>query len=118
MNNLRVYDMQQNFQTGLCDVCSAGEMMCLCSFIGCYPTAATRTMYDRSNYLLNCCCIFGFVHRNIIREGYNIKGNCVDDILIHTFCNPCSNIQLYTEVKRRGPLQRPDLGRGPVRQSM
>jgi Cys-rich protein (TIGR01571 family) len=49
-----------------------------------------------------CQCLTPCASRNIIREGYHIKGNCVMDILCAGCCLPCSNCQVLSEAETRG----------------
>merc|ERR1719334_647539 len=81
-------------------------------FPQCY-TARTRTKYDGSNCCFNLCC-FGIPFlpcpqpaiRNIIREGYGIEGNCINDLCV-LWCCPCwAAIQLRQEVNIRENLVR------------
>merc|ERR1712129_27287 len=67
---------------GFCDVCAdgCGGAMCACFCNPCY-WAKTRNMFDESNWFFNCCCLGGVATQNIIREAYDIEGNCCWDIL-------------------------------------
>jgi len=39
---------------------------------------------------------------NVVREGYNIEGSCVGDILTACCCGPCAAVRLAAEVQHRG----------------
>eukprot|EP01013_Petalomonas_cantuscygni_P008867 TRINITY_DN21620_c0_g1_i1.p1 TRINITY_DN21620_c0_g1~~TRINITY_DN21620_c0_g1_i1.p1 ORF type:complete len:239 (-),score=14.36 TRINITY_DN21620_c0_g1_i1:198-914(-) len=78
-------------------------MMCLYAFF--CPTcavASARTEYDQSNWCFNCLTGTPVVLRNIVREGYGIEGDCVNDILMGVFCGCCSTVQATLEIKARG----------------
>ena len=64
---------------------------CLCSHC---MVAAARTRFDASDPCLNLLCLTPCAARNIIRSGYGIESNCCNDILIGTFCCPCSACQV------------------------
>jgi hypothetical protein len=93
------------FHHSLFNVCSGGAGTCLAAFFCCLSSSSVRTEFDNSNCCFNCCCLTPPAHRNVIRQGYMIEGDCLEDICIGFFCGPCSTIQLKSEVKTRGPLR-------------
>jgi len=93
----------QQWQTGLCDLCSDGVGGCLYAF--CFPHfafASARTAYDGSNCCLNFCCGSPVLLYNIIREGYHIEGTCCCDLCIVYWCLPCAAVRMKGEVNKRG----------------
>ncbi len=66
-----------------------------------YVILTARTSYDKSNRYFNCCCMTIPALRNVIREGYKIKGSCWGDVLISCCCSCCTAVQLSAEVKTR-----------------
>lgn len=84
-----------------------------CIFAILCPTCATasaRTTYDGSNWLFNCCCLSTCAVRNVIREGYGIPGDCIQDMLWTCCCTPCVIGQMWEEASRRGGLPRGPAG--------
>lgn len=100
-------EVKRTYHNHLCNCCAAGCGVCMLSFCCNYQAlfANARTKYDGSNYCLNLCCGSSVLMRNIIREGYNIKGDCCGDCMVTTFCGPCAAIQTYAEVEERGPVR-------------
>ena len=98
---------QNNFQSGLCNICSMG--CCVC-FQGFFCTSGlvseTKSRFDGSSSWFNKLCVSHASVRNTIRRGYKIKGNCGGDICSSTFCKPCSAIQMANEVHVRGAPNR------------
>ncbi|CAM9352404.1 unnamed protein product [Choristocarpus tenellus] len=93
------------WKTGLLECCATGCGNCLLGMF-CQPCAmaSARSRLDGSDVLFNCCCICNpAVARNIIREGYHIRGNFVTDCLAGTLCWPCTICQVRSETKKRGP---------------
>eukprot|EP01083_Nonionella_stella_P277741 944315_1 len=91
---------------GLLNCCSdgCGSLCCAFLFLPCY-VAKTRTRYDGSSCISNFLCLASPAVRNIIREGYGIKGTCCGDILYTCCCPCCSTIQLNAEISTRGSIQ-------------
>ena len=86
------------------NICSGGGCNCMYAF--CCPTsmmASTRTKYDGSNSFFNKCCMTPCGNRNVVREGYRIRGNCASDICYSCCLLPCAAIQMANEVSIRGP---------------
>eukprot|EP00760_Papus_ankaliazontas_P018978 PhM_4_TR17802/c0_g1_i1/m.72479 len=69
--------------------------------------ASTRSKYDGSNCLFNCCCVCPCISRSIIREGFGIKGNCVGDVCCTCFCAPCTYTQTAREVREPNRQREP-----------
>jgi len=92
------------FQHSFCNCCSDGFFTCMTSWLCGFSflNASTRRSYDESNYCFNCCCLTGAMARNMIREGYEIEGNCCSDVILSTCFPCCSAIQLRSEVEARG----------------
>ena len=96
----------QTYDAALLNCCSAGCCVCTSAFIcGHGVLASARTKYDGSNNCLNSWCIGPVGLRNIIREGYGIRGDCCTDCMVVTCCGPCAAIQTYNEVQVRGPIR-------------
>jgi Cys-rich protein (TIGR01571 family) len=95
---------KRTYHHSLMNCCSGGCGVCIAGF--CCPGllfASAKTKYDGSNFCLNACCISEIAIRNIVREGYNIKGTCCDDCIIVCCCPQCAAIQTYAEIRQRGP---------------
>lgn len=88
------------FSSGICS-CTSFRHCCFGLFCTPCAYAEARSKFDDSN-----CCFNLFIGsaatRNIIREGYRIKGGCIGDILVSTLCGPCAAAQLLNEVDKRG----------------
>jgi len=87
----------------LCDCCAGGVGVCLMGLC-CTPCLLSnaRNEFDSSNWCFNCLCMTAPAIRNVIREGYEIQGDCCGDILISHFCYPCSACQIANEVHDTG----------------
>eukprot|EP00052_Salpingoeca_macrocollata_P021964 m.189410 g.189410 ORF g.189410 m.189410 type:complete len:288 (-) comp21672_c0_seq4:185-1048(-) len=72
----------------------------------CMPCAlaSARSEFDSSNWCFNCLCVSPCLARSVVREGYNISGNCVGDLLLPAFCPCCTTCQLLNEVRYRGEV--------------
>ena len=95
---------RRKWQNNIFNCCSAGGCTCLQAF--CCPIsmmASTRSKFDGSNACFTGCCMTPCAIRNIVREGYGIKGNCLSDLCYTTVCLPCSAVQMENEVQLRGP---------------
>jgi hypothetical protein len=46
------------------------------------------------------------IARNIVREGYKIRGGCLEDIMCSILCPWCTVCQIANEVAARGPINR------------
>lgn len=68
--------------------------------------ADARSSYDGSDCIFNFFCVPTAIARNIIREGYKIKGGCMEDICCSVLCPFCTICQLVNEVAERGPINR------------
>ena len=91
------------FKHGLLDVMAQGPGVCC--WACCCPqcvTAKARTDYDESSIIFNCLCVNPCVARSLIREGYGIKGDWIQDIVFGCCLPCCTSIQLLSEVKERG----------------
>jgi len=76
---------------------------CACAcIVPCCAMAQTRQDYDGSNYIFNCLCLTPGLLRNIIREGYGIKGTCIEDIFMSCILGMCEVARMMREVKVRG----------------
>merc|ERR1711971_1181829 len=96
---------EQTWQHGKCDLCADGFGGCLCAFMctSCYY-AKSRTLFDESNWCFNLLCVNPVAVRNIVREGYGIRGTCLGDIGNVLCCSCCTAIQLRQEVTFRGSV--------------
>eukprot|EP01006_Ploeotia_vitrea_P000579 TRINITY_DN103296_c0_g1_i1.p1 TRINITY_DN103296_c0_g1~~TRINITY_DN103296_c0_g1_i1.p1 ORF type:complete len:272 (+),score=20.58 TRINITY_DN103296_c0_g1_i1:23-817(+) len=95
----------QTWTNGLFSCFDGGFLACL--YGCCLPycaMASARTKMDRSNCCFNCMCMNPMVGNNVIRESYNIEGDCCGDILTVYFCGPCAVVRAYNEVNARGPV--------------
>ncbi|MES1913255.1 MAG: hypothetical protein MHM6MM_005462 [Cercozoa sp. M6MM] len=97
------YITMSDFNNGIFDCTAPGVGFCLfaCCCTPC-ANASIRNEYDSSNWCFNCLCVTPSVLRNVIREGYGVDGNCVNDIIFGCCCAPCSACQLKAEVDARG----------------
>lgn len=89
------------WRSGLCDCFNDCGT---CMFGLCCPVcaiASARSSYDRSNFLFNCLCMHPAVSRNIVRQGLNIKGDCLDDLMTTLWCMHCAATQLLREVESK-----------------
>lgn len=76
-----------------------------CCYSWCCPNcamASARQKYDDSDWCFNCLSLTPASLRNIIREGYQIEGGCMEDILCGLFCFPCAINEQINEVELRG----------------
>lgn len=96
---------EEEWKHGLLGLCDNGAGTCLYGWC-CGPCAAAsaRSTLDGSTFFFNCCCVGLVPARNIVREGYNIKGSACGDILIGICCQQCAAIQLLNETKARGAV--------------
>jgi len=93
------------WKNGLCDCCAGGAGICLLGCM-CSPCllASARNDYDSSNWCFNLLCMMHPATRNVIREGYEIEGDCVGDIFFGMCCIPCSACQIANEVAATGHI--------------
>jgi Cys-rich protein (TIGR01571 family) len=81
------------------------KMVCLYSLcLPCCAMATARTEYDESNFIFNLLTLNPSMGRSIIRAGYGIEGNTVEDIVLPLFCQPCVVAQMLEEVRKRGAI--------------
>uniref|UniRef100_A0A7S2XYH0 Uncharacterized protein n=1 Tax=Fibrocapsa japonica TaxID=94617 RepID=A0A7S2XYH0_9STRA len=93
----------EQWQNGLCQCAGGSFGTCFYGlFCPCCAIATARTYYDGSNWCFNCLVTPHLAARDIIREGYNIKGSWLSDIFLTIFCAGCSAVQLMNEVETRG----------------
>jgi len=95
---------QEDWKVGLFG-CFSNCGNCIYSY--CLPWCAlaqARTNFDGSNCCFNVMCLGLVAGRNIIREGYRIKGGCIGDICVSSFCTFCAVAQLLNEVEQRGKV--------------
>jgi Cys-rich protein (TIGR01571 family) len=79
----------------------------LCLYAICLPCCAmatARSEYDDSNFIFNLLSLNAPMGRNIVRAGYGIEGNPVEDIVLSQFCTPCVVAQILNEVRKRGAI--------------
>lgn len=71
----------ESFSTGFteCGQDIGGLCLACCCFQA--SLAQSRSKYDNSNFLFNCCCVPPTILANIVREGYNLEGSVVTDVL-------------------------------------
>jgi len=86
---------------GCFDDCQSCAYAFLCTQCA---AASARTEFDQSNWCLNCLCSHPVLARNIIREGYQIEGNCLGDIVCGTLLPFCVTSQLLREVRSKGSV--------------
>jgi len=98
-----------DWSTGLCSCFSDFGSCCYVMLFPQCANASTRTDFDNSNWLLNCCCVTPALVRNLVREAYGIRGTCMTDIICSMCCLSYSMCQVYREVKTKGKItaQRP-----------
>jgi Cys-rich protein (TIGR01571 family) len=102
--------MEEDFKVGLCDLC---HDPCSLLYAYCCPpcaNASARTRYDTSDFCFNLFCVPLPMTRNIIREGYGLKGHFFGDMCISNVCGLCAINQLLCEVKERGKVDGPAAG--------
>jgi Cys-rich protein (TIGR01571 family) len=101
---------EEDFKVGLCSLChSPGNLM----YAWCCPpcaAATARSHYDTSDCCFNCMCLTLPLTRNIIREGYGLKGHFWGDVCISMMCGCCAINQLLCEVDERGKVNGPAPG--------
>jgi len=76
-----------------------------CFTLCCLPCALAnaRTKYDQSNWCFSCMSLTPAALRNIVREGYHIRGDCCSDIFAGACIPCCTVLQVSKEVDIRGP---------------
>jgi len=84
---------------------NCGKCICALCFPGC-AAARARTIYDNSSCLFNYCCLTPCAVRNIIREGYGIMGDCMEDLCFTCAFPACAIAQAWAETERRGGLSK------------
>mmetsp|Transcript_22216 Transcript_22216/g.32265 ORF Transcript_22216/g.32265 Transcript_22216/m.32265 type:complete len:234 (+) Transcript_22216:148-849(+) len=84
--------------------CKSAKNCAYACFCGQCAIASVRSKFDDSSCLFNFFLLNPCATRNIIREGYRLKGGCIDDILLSTCCCCCSIAQLLNEVDSRGQV--------------
>ena len=105
--NVTVGNINKNtskkFKYHFCNCCSDGYATFLVASCGgcCCLDATTRRNMDNSNVCFNCCCLGPPATRNIIRENYDIDGNCCSDVCISCCFPLCNTVQLSSEVRYR-----------------
>eukprot|EP01083_Nonionella_stella_P199581 731734_1 len=98
---------ESKWEVSLCDCCAGGcGPFCYGMFCRHCANASSRSNMDDSNCCFNCLCAHSIALRNIVREGYNIEGNCCMDIITNVCCAPCSACEVYNESVKRGPANR------------
>lgn len=96
---------QNKWKYGLCESwCQKPEVFCRSSLCTPWTFARARSKYDGSEVCFNFCCVSNWITRNIIRNGYKIKGGCCGDCMFTSCCPVCSSAQTYLEVEERGPI--------------
>lgn len=89
------------------------NVLCCCTsrpwtcFYTCFcPTLAiaeAKSALDHSSFYFNLlACISPSYFRSLVREAYDISGNCVGDIVMGTVCCPLSICQAIYEIKDKG----------------
>lgn len=51
--------------------------------------------------LIGFCAVGYAINRGKIRKRYNLSGNFIIDVLLHTCCTLCATTQEYREVRKR-----------------
>jgi len=82
-----------------------GDDLCNCA-MGCFcpqcAYASARSKFDTSNCCFNMFCVTPCLAHSIIREGYDIRGTCAEDVCFPLCCMPCAACRLLNEVNSRG----------------
>jgi len=95
---------QSNFSAGMCDCCI--EDFGGCIYAWCFTPMLyfrAQSLYDGGDpfwYLMGGTACLSY---SVIRQGYGITGGCCQDLCYPLWCYPCAALQLYHEVKIRGP---------------
>lgn len=93
---------QDSWAIGLCGCCEIG--CCQVCYACCLPACALasyRKEFDQSNWCFNCLCFNIYMFRSIIRNGYNIEGNCCADWCVVLWCSCCALTQIKGEINSR-----------------
>mmetsp|Transcript_12717 Transcript_12717/g.18757 ORF Transcript_12717/g.18757 Transcript_12717/m.18757 type:complete len:248 (-) Transcript_12717:198-941(-) len=101
--SLEVHEWEQELWKGMFEDNVKGLFGCI------FPTctyAMARAAYDGSSELFNLLCVNPCLARNLIREGYGLKGNCMSDIFMGFCCLPCSATQSFIEGDSRGQVKK------------
>jgi Cys-rich protein (TIGR01571 family) len=101
---------EEEFRVGLCDICHDPMNLIYALLCPNCAIASIRTRYDTSNWFFNLLCVGLPLSRNIIREGYGLKGHFFGDICISMSCTICAINQLLCEVKERDKVNGPTSG--------
>uniref|UniRef100_A0A7S2V1M3 Uncharacterized protein n=1 Tax=Fibrocapsa japonica TaxID=94617 RepID=A0A7S2V1M3_9STRA len=95
---------QEDWKSGLFGCCSSPKNLIFACCLPWCAVADARTKFDGSNCCFNVMCVGIVAGRNIIREGYKIKGGCIGDLIATLFCPVCVMTQMMNEVESRGKV--------------
>jgi len=89
-------------QTSWSNPLIAIDMECIYALFCHWCAAATaRSDFDGSNWCYNVIQ-YPHYHLSVIRNGYNIAGSCLMDILTMQFCTCCAVARMKKETAKRG----------------